>query len=300
MIVDKEVDVKIGNLNFKYYKDLGYNFKKVGDIIKVNPIHLTKGSHSIINILCDYCGKELKVPYKRFFKTTSVVNKYACSDKDCSNQKIKDVCLIKYGVENPFQAEFVKEKSKETLKEKYGVEHPMYSESTKKKIRETCLEKYGEISYGKTKECKKKTIEKNLEKYGVEYPMLLPEQQLIRKNTRISKGLQIPDRFVSEYRKYRLSVNRLTYSLKDKILENWNGYDYYDGEFIRDNFNLNCHDRNYPHFDHKISVVYGFYNKINPKLIGEIDNICITKQWINGLKKGKCEKEFIKEFKKED
>ena len=61
---------------------------------------------------------------------------------------------------------------------------------------------------------------------------------------------------------------------------------------IKDNFSLDKNDKSYPHFDHKISAFYGFNNNIDPNVIGSIDNICITKQWINGLKGEMCEKEF--------
>lgn len=79
---------------------------------------------------------------------------------------------------------------------------------------------------------------------------------------------------------------------KKIILENWDGFDYYDGDYIKDNFNLNINDRLYPHFDHKISVAYGFKNNIDYEIIGSIENICITKQCLNGLKKEMNEDEF--------
>ena len=124
---------------------------------------------------------------------------------------------------------------------------------------------------------------------------MLKESQLKRKNTRIKNGSQLPDELVSDYRKYRLEINRSLQRNKKIILDNWNGFDYYDNEYIKDNFSLSPKDRNYPHFDHKISVIYGFNNNLSTDIISNIDNICITKQHINGLKKGKCEKEFIYE-----
>lgn len=298
MIISKEVEVVIGNRNFKYYKELGYQFNKVDDIIVAKIEHLTSGSHANVDIKCDYCGKELKVPYKRYHLNTKVVSKYACSGKECSNSKIKDVCNVKYGVDNPFQSEEVKRKTRETLMSKYGVEHPMYLEATKDKIKDTCLERYGVDSYNKTTECVEKIKATNLKKYGVEFSSNIKGGQEKRKTTRVERGLQVPDELVSDYRKYRLSVNRITHRLKKEIINKWDGFDYYDGEYIKEYFNLNPNDRNYPQLDHKISVIYGFYNQIDPEDIGKITNICITKQWINGLKKEKCELEFIEEFKK--
>ena len=269
---------------------------KPGDIVKIPIDILSKSSHYEIEITCDYCDKKMKVPYKRYNLNTSVVKKYACLSKECSNQKIKDVCQAKYGVDNPFQSEEVKVKIKETLVEKYGVEHPMYMEETKNKIKETCLDRYGVTSYTKTEEFKNKSIETNLEKYGVDYSCKTKEGKEKRKQTRIKKGTQIPDNLVSEYRKYRLIVNRNLQRNKNDILKNWDGFDYYDGEYIRDYFNLNSNDRLYPHFDHKISVAYGFKNNIDPEVISELNNICITKQWINGLKKEMNFDEFINIF----
>jgi len=298
MIISEYVEITLTNRNhnrlvksYNLSKDL-----KVGDIAKIQISCLSKSSHYKIDLTCDYCNRSLKVPYKRYNLSTKVVNKYACSFIECSNQKIKDVCQSKWGVDNSFQSDKIKDKIKKTLVEKYGVEHPMFIQETKDKIKETCLEKYGVTSYTKTDECNEKKIKTCLEKYGVDHQSKTISGQKMRKETRILKGIQIPDECVSEYRKYRLHVNRLTNIKKKSILENWNGYDYYDKEYIRDNFNLNQNDRNFPHFDHKVSVAYGFKNKISAEEIADISNICITKQWINGLKKEKCEVEFKKEF----
>lgn len=300
MIISKSVEVKLGHKNFTFLKKK-YNLDNnlgSGDIVNIPIEMLSKGSKSIVIVSCDYCEKILSIPYKRYILSTTVINKYACSSKNCSNQKIRAVCRAKYGVENPFQSEIIKEKSKDTLKRRYGVEHPMHLKETKDKIKKTCKKKYGVDNYMKTEECRQKIKKTSLEKYGVDHPTKSTNEQEKRKITRINRGLQIPDNLVSDYRKYRLSVNRPSNRIKNKILEKWDGYDYYDGEYIKDNFFLNKNDRCYPHFDHKISAFYGFCNDIDASVIGSIDNICITKQWINGLKGEMCESDFIKIFKK--
>ena len=292
--------MKLGEKNYTFLKrkyHLDDNLLP-GDLFSVSINELSKGSHLFINVVCDYCGKELKVPYKRYNLSTKIVNKYACSNKECSNKKIKDVCIVKYGVENPFQSDFFKNKAKETLNKKYGVDHPMFIQETKDKIKKTCIERYGVDSYAKTNECINKIKKTCIEKYGVDHHSKTLQGQEKRKITRISKGLQVPDNLVSEYRKYRLSVNRITNRLKIEIISRWDGFDHYDGEYIKDYFNLPTNNRRHPNLDHKISVIYGFYNKINPQEIGCIDNICITKSWINGFKGGMCELEFIQIFKK--
>lgn len=300
MLITTEIEMILGSRNSTTLKKK-YNLDKKlgpGDLIKIPIDQLSKSSHYIVDVSCDYCDKQLKVPYKRYILNTKVVNKYACSSKECSNQKIKDVCNIKYGVDNPFQSEDVKKKTKDTLIKKYGVEHPMYLQSTKDKIKDTSIERYGVDSPMKSKSVKDKIKDTCIKKYGVDHQSKTKEGQESRKSTRIKNGNQVPDNLVTAYRKYRLSVNRITYVLRNKIIDEWDGYDYYDGEYIRNNFNLNPNDRNFPHFDHKISVIFGFYNNLDPREIGGIDNVCITKQWINGLKKEKCADEFIKWFKK--
>jgi hypothetical protein len=183
MIISKYIELELTNRNFtklvnKYNLPNGLS---VGDFAKIPISILSKSSHYEIDATCDYCGNILKVPYKRYNLNTKVVNKYACSSKNCSNQKIKDVCQVKYGVDNPFQAEFVKEKSKETLFEKYGVSHPMYMEETKFKIKKTCLERYGVDNYTKTEEFKEKSIKTCLVKYGVDHQSKTKEGQESRK-----------------------------------------------------------------------------------------------------------------------
>ena len=96
-----------------------------------------------------------------------------------------------------------------------------------------------------------------------------------------------------EYRKYRNHVRRVTKINKVKLFENWNGVDYYDNEYIKENINLNWFDRLYPSVDHKNSVIYGYLNNIPPEILGNIDNLCITKRCINSSKNKKIENEFI-------
>lgn len=61
-----------------------------------------------------------------------------------------------------------REKAKETCLEKYGVENPYQSEEIKDKIKHNNLEKYGVEYYTQTNECKEKVKSTNLKKYGVE------------------------------------------------------------------------------------------------------------------------------------
>ena len=76
-----------------------------------------------------------------------------------------------------------------------------------------------------------------------------------------------------------------------------NGLDYYDGVDISNNFDLNHNDPSYPTIDHKTSIYFGFINKIDPNIIGCIENLCITKRSYNSKKSDLCEEDFLKLLK---
>ena len=226
------------------------------------------------------------------------VNINACSNKECSNQKIKAVCLKKYGVENTFQAEFVKEKIKDTLTEKYGVEHQMFLQKTKDKIKDTCVERYGVEHPWMSKEIREKTKKTNLDKYGATHESKTEEGQLKRKLTRLSKGTQIPDEKLSDYELYKRKVRNITHLSKKDLIKRWDGFDFYDGEYINDNWNLESNDSRFPNIDHKISVFNGYVNNIDPNIIGDINNLCITKSKHNLVKSSKNYDIYLEELKK--
>ena len=132
--------------------------------------------HYIFNIkeipIC-ICGKEINFRGR----PEKIYNEY-CSTK-CAAYSISDIRmktlkknnLNKYGVENVFQTNFVKEKLKETNLKKYGVDNPNKSKIIREKIENTCIEKYGKKSYMETEDFKTKSKETNLEKYGFDFAM---------------------------------------------------------------------------------------------------------------------------------
>lgn len=92
--------------------------------------------------------------------------------------------------------------------------------------------------------------------------------------------------------KYKSEVRSLTHYNKKILLKNWNGLDYYDNEYIKENFIFKSNDRRYPTIDHKTSIVYGFKNGFTLEYIGSIDNICVTKRKLNSKKHMLTEIEF--------
>lgn len=185
-----------------------------------------------------------------------------------------DVCYkiktIKYQVYN-----------KNFIKENY------YACSTKcaiSKYENKMLKKYGVVNYAKTEECREKTIKTCIERYGEICPSRNIDVMSKIKNTRIERGLETPKCELSDYQKYRKIIRKLTNVNKKILFENWNGFDYYDNEYIKDNFSYNSNDNLYPTIDHKISIFQGFKENIKPELISSIDNLCITKRIINSKK----------------
>jgi len=126
-------------------------------------------------------------------------------------------------------------------------------------------------------------------KYGYEYA--LQNDDVIRKRIDTINKNRIYD--LTDMLIYRTLVQKLTKLYKKILFDSWNGYDYYDNEYIRDNFELNSNNILYPTIDHKISIFYGFMNDISIDDIAHIDNLCITKRTINSSKNRMCENEYI-------
>ena len=185
-------------------------------------------------VVCPYCVKEGKkltraktlvsTHFKLHSKTTEQVrNEYPNIQLKCmsSQNKAKKTNIEKYGVENPFQTEKVKEivkgrtseqqkarveKQKKTVQEKYGVDNVFKTEKVKnivrnrddewyqnrqKKTIQTNIEKYGAEHYMQTEEGKEKLREAFIENYDVKNPMQVGEivNKMIEANKDNHNGL---------------------------------------------------------------------------------------------------------------
>ena len=244
------------------------------------------------------------------------------------SEKGKKTMLEKYGVDSYFKtneskdmnrkwmsSEEFREKSKNTLIEKYGVDSYSKTENFKRvvsekmqetilKMKKKVLEKYGNEYLSKTEYWKDifseklpYTIEKIkntcLLRYGVDNVSKVDHIQLKIKSTKIKNGTNISEEKMDEWTKYRKKVRNITNKNKKYLYESWNGFDYYDNEYILGYLSHSHTHRYYPTIDHKISVYYGFKNSIDPEIIGFIDNLCITKRFINSTKSKMTEDEFI-------
>lgn len=168
MLLTKEVEITINPKTFKYYKELGYKFKHVGDKVVVKIEHLLKGSNVIVQVACDYCGKEIyNVKYNTYNRVIKNTGSYVC--ENCASLKRKNTTLERYGVENICYLESVKQKKIETNIKKYGVSNPTKSKEIQEKTKQTNLYKYGVENPMQNKKVKEKMKKTNLQKYGCEY-----------------------------------------------------------------------------------------------------------------------------------
>lgn len=193
--------------------------------------------------------------HKEIIKNKKERGEYNCSLSLSSNRELRESAMF----------------------EKYGHTYSFHVESIKNKIQTTNLEKYGHISPFGNKE-----IQKSI-KDNIVYKSL--EREWTFNGDKYKLDL---------FRIYRRKVRYETDLLRKKLFEDWNGYDYYDSEYIKDNLLLNKNDNNYPTIDHKISCFYGFINNLPTTDISNIDNLCITKRIINSKKSQLNEADFIK------
>lgn len=91
MIIDKEVEVKIGIKNYKYYESCGYTIPRNnrgsiprGTTIIVNSEDIYEHSHDLVNVECDYCHKVIQMEYRQYYKEIQKYGNIAC--KGCVSE----------------------------------------------------------------------------------------------------------------------------------------------------------------------------------------------------------------------
>jgi len=119
MILDEFVEIEWHSRNKNYYVNKGYIFTKVKDkfLIKIND--LQQGSHTLIYVKCNICGKKKYIEYWVYNKNIKKGGYYGCSNK-CSMKKNIDTNLKKYGVAYSAKLDNVKESVIKTTIERYG------------------------------------------------------------------------------------------------------------------------------------------------------------------------------------
>lgn len=163
--------------------------------------------------------------------------------KQESNQRRRETCLEKYGVDHISKLDSVINKKKETCLEKYGTEYCLQNKDVISKRRDTCLEKYGETTNLKTEETKIKIRKTCLEKYGVENATHHPLVCEKRKNTCLEKyGVDHPGKssVIIEKRENKkreakkIHIENILHDNGYELIDNFNSTRLYDdkGNYI--------------------------------------------------------------------
>lgn len=189
-------------------ENLGFKLLTTGDQYKTN---------KEIDVIC-VCGKEWKTSISNITRGRKCLS--------CKVERTIETNLERYGVENVFQSEEIKEKSKNTCVEKYGVTHPMKNAEILEKAKQTCLERYGKKFAFNQDYVYEKIRKTHKEKYGVEFPLQSIEIQVKIEATFLEKyGVKRP--ILSAYfrqlmlERYGNEVYVLTDDYKEKMLDKY-------------------------------------------------------------------------------
>lgn len=159
----------------KKIKNITYEIEMITKFLNDKNPKFSERVYCVINDICyiPICKNE-NCNYEVLFHCFSVGYNQYCSKKCKANSlinkdKIKQTNLIKYGVENVYQAIEIKEKIKQISLKKYGTEYISQYVGVKEKVKKTCLERFGVDNPLKSDVVKEKTKQTNLKRYGVEY-----------------------------------------------------------------------------------------------------------------------------------
>lgn len=168
-IITKNIEIKINGHNIDYYKNLGYICNKKDKIII--PIEHLKSSNTVkIEVQCDYCGIIFFQRYNEYIRGQSGVKKICCANSTCQNKKREENMILKYGVKNAMQVDFIHKKVESTNLKKYGVRNVAQNKEIQDKMKNTSLERYGVDNPSKNPEIQQRAKDRSMEKYGTEYP----------------------------------------------------------------------------------------------------------------------------------
>lgn len=87
-----------------------------------------------------------------------------------------------------------------------------------------------------------------------------------------------------DWKQYKKRCDYLTRKIRKQMLQGWDGYDYIDGEYIKENLNLHYTHKNYPTLDHIVPRSECFKQGLSPDEATTPTNLKWTKR-INNSKK---------------
>lgn len=140
MILSIYVEVNVSTRNIRDIKKYFSNVK-LGDQVSIPVSLLSNGSHVVVKVKCDICGFEKNLSYQKYIKNI-IGGYYSCSSK-CSQNKVKETSIERYGKEYFSQTEEYKIFSIKTNNERYGNDYYVSSDIGKENISKIMNDKYG-------------------------------------------------------------------------------------------------------------------------------------------------------------
>lgn len=279
--------------------------------------------------ICPVCGKEttfygFNKGYSKYCSTKcaskteeykeklrrKALERYADEDKRKDViEKMHQTSLKKYGSISYSGSKVGQEKIKKTNLERYGIEQTLQLDHVKNERIKALEDNKDEINEKRKAFWTKGNIDKVnkvreeyvLKKYGVSSVMHLDWVKNKGRKTNENRNLWTPLSNLSEKEIYVREVCKETYKFINELFQMWDGLDYYTNEKLITNEEYKeIHNGKYhtnrnklqPSIDHKTSVHYGFVNKIDLKIIGNINNLCICSRSTNSQKNALCEDDF--------
>ena len=208
--------------------------------------------HVDVRPVCKVCGGPVTYggQTKGFKKHCS--NQCITKDKECLEKiarTFKKTSLEKYGVENPYQSEEIKQKIRNKLIERYGVDNPSKSEEIRRKIKNTNLEKYGYTCAMNSPEIKEQIKQKNLKNLGVEWP---GQSEICREKAKKT----LKEKYGYENSQQVPEIKMKTYHTKKKKGLIWKSK---EEEMIRDILLEEYHDLIYHHWSNQYPHICDYY-----------------------------------------
>lgn len=150
-------------------------------------VHVTKGGTYVSLFCSDACRSE----YSKLKRAQTNLKRYGAENAfaaDCIKDKIRAINMEKYGTAHPGNRPEGRQKAKETWTQKYGADNPNKCPKIREKAKNTCLKKYGDTNpLGKHSTLKAAIDENNLRVYGTTDPGNRPAAIEKRKQTNMQR-----------------------------------------------------------------------------------------------------------------
>lgn len=188
MILQEYLEIRPNGKSCSYYKNLGYNVKRLQPILIKNE-DVKRDSRASELIKCDKCGLELIRSHRSILDTRECFGVDLCPKcaEKARQEKVKKTNLEKYGVEFPMQSKEIKEKAKNTCREHYGCDYSFQNKEFNEVARTAFSEKYQAKGVLSVSEFREKITNTNIEIYGAENPFANEDVKAKIRNTCLEK-----------------------------------------------------------------------------------------------------------------